>query len=54
MTKTIKAITVDDEIWNSAKAQAKKENRGMSNFIETVLIKYLEEVKEQITENPGE
>jgi hypothetical protein len=51
MTKTIKSITVDDEIWEKAKIQADKENRTLSNFIATILKSYLEE-KEK--ENPGE
>lgn len=51
MTKTIKSITVDDEIWDAAKVQAEKENRTLSNFIETILKNYLEEKKK---EKPGE
>jgi DNA-directed RNA polymerase subunit L len=47
MTKTIKSITVDDEIWNAAKIQAEKENRTLSNFIATILKRYLEEQKEK-------
>jgi len=43
MTKTVKAITVTDEVWGRIKKQAKKENRNISNFIETVLMKYLEQ-----------
>lgn len=46
MTKTIKSITVDDEIWEKAKIQADKENRTLSNFIATILKTYLE-VKEK-------
>lgn len=52
MTKTARGITIDDEIWEAAKNQAEKENRTLSNFIETILKKYLEELKE--TEKPGE
>ena len=52
MTKTIKSITVDDEIWEAAKIQAHKENRSLSNFIATVLKLYLEE--KEATKNPGE
>lgn len=51
MTKTIKSITVDDEIWEKAKIQADKENRTLSNFIATILKKYLEQIE---TEKPGE
>jgi len=52
MTKTARGITIDDEIWEAAKLQAAKENRTLSNFLETILKLYLEEKKE--TENPGE
>ncbi|HZK97524.1 MAG TPA: hypothetical protein VFC67_25205 [Prolixibacteraceae bacterium] len=52
MTKTIKSITVDDEIWEAAKIQAQKENRTLSNFISTILKLYLEE--KQSIKNPGE
>jgi len=37
---------------NRIKEVAKKENRPISNFIETVLIKYLEEIKE--AKNPAD
>ncbi len=52
MTKTARGITIDDDLWESAKKQAATENRTLSNFIETILRKYLEEQKE--TEKPGE
>jgi len=51
MTKTIKSITVDDDIWEKAKIQAEKENRTLSNFIATILKTYLDK-KEK--ENPAE
>jgi predicted CopG family antitoxin len=47
MTKTARGITIDDDLWESAKIQAEKENRTLSNFIETILRKYLEEQKEK-------
>ena len=43
MTKAAKTITVDETVWEKVKAQAKKENRPISNFIETVLIQYFAE-----------
>lgn len=52
MTKTARGITIDDEIWEGAKIQAAKENRTLSNFLETILRLYLE--KKQEAENPGE
>lgn len=51
MTKTARGITINDEIWEAAKKQAEKENRTLSNFIETILKNYLEEQKE--TGKPG-
>jgi hypothetical protein len=47
MTKTIKSITINDELWEAAKIQADKENRTLSNFIETILKAYLEKTKEK-------
>lgn len=45
MTKKGRTITMDEEIWNKAVNEAKKENRPISNFIETVLLRYFEEEK---------
>jgi len=50
MTKDVTTIRIDTKIMDRVKEEAKKENRPISNFIETVLIKYLEEQKEK--ENP--
>jgi predicted CopG family antitoxin len=47
MTKTAKTITVDDKIWEKVKQHAKDENRPLSNFIETILIKYFKEKEEK-------
>lgn len=52
MTKTARGITIDDEIWEAAKVQAEKENRTLSNFLETILRLYLDEKKEK--EKPAE
>lgn len=49
MTKTARGITIDDEIWERIKEQAKKENRPISNFIETIIIKHFEEIEQQKT-----
>jgi hypothetical protein len=37
---------------DEVKEQAKKEHRPINNFIEVVLIRYLEEIKKK--ENPGD
>ncbi len=50
MTKTARGITIDDDLWEKIKKLAKKENRPISNFIETVLIKHIEDTKQ--TEKP--
>jgi predicted CopG family antitoxin len=49
MTKTARGITIDDEVWNQIKTEAKKENRPISNYVETVLIKHLKEIEKQKT-----
>ena len=54
MVKEATSLKLDKEVFEKAKAQAKNENRTMANFIETLLIKYLEEVKKQAKEIPGE
>ena len=43
MTRTARGITIDDTLWNKIKELAKKENRPMSNYIETVLLKHVQE-----------
>lgn len=50
MPKTARGITIDDDVWKEVKKQAEKENRPISNFVETVLKNYLAQ-KEK--ENPG-
>jgi len=52
MTKDVTTIRIDSNVMNRIKEVAKKENRPISNFIETVLIKYLEEIKE--AKNPAD
>ena len=51
MTKTARGITIDDTIWERVKAQAIKEHRPVSNLVEFVLIKYLEDLEKK---KPGE
>jgi hypothetical protein len=51
MVKEATSLKIEKEVLDKVRIQAKKENRPISNFIETVLIKYLKEVKEK--ENPG-
>ena len=52
MVKEATSLKIDKEVLEKVKIQAKKENRPMSNFIETVLIKYLEEQENK--EKPAE
>jgi len=54
MVKEATSLKLDKEVFEKAKIQAKKENRTMANFIETLLIKYLEDIEKQETEKPGE
>lgn len=50
MGKTARGITIEDSVWKKIKEAAIKENRPISNLIETILIKYLKEIEK---ENPG-
>ena len=52
MGKTPFSLKLDSDLMEIVKVQAKKEHRPVNNFIEAVLIKYLDEVK--VKENPGE
>jgi LDH2 family malate/lactate/ureidoglycolate dehydrogenase len=44
MTKTARGITIDNELWGKIQEQSKKENRPISNFIETILRQFFEEL----------
>ena len=50
MTKTARGITIDDHVWERVKKLAQIENRPISNFVETILRKYFEEIDK--TKNP--
>lgn len=55
MGKTPFSLKLDDDLATQVKEQAKKEHRPVNNFIEVVLLRYLEEIKkEESTKNPGE
>jgi len=45
MTKDATSLKLEPEIMKKVREYAKKENRSMNNFIETVLIKYFEEAE---------
>jgi hypothetical protein len=47
MTKEASSIKLEKEIMDKAREQAKKENRSLNNFIETILIKYFKEKEEK-------
>ena len=51
MVKEATSLKLEKEVMIKAKEQAKKENRPLSNFIETVLIRYFEEIEKK--ENPA-
>jgi len=51
MVKVATSIKIEEDVLEKIKKEAKGENRPISNFIETVLIKYLEEKQK---ENPTE
>lgn len=52
MVKEATSLKLEKEVMDRVKIEAKKENRPLSNFIETVLIRYFEEIDKK--ENPGE
>ena len=54
MTKEATSLKIEKPIMERIKLQALKENRSIGNFIETILIKYFEEIDKQRTKNPGE
>ena len=55
MGKTPFSLKLDDDLAIAVKEQAKKEHRPVNNFIEVVLLKYLEEIRiQESTKNPGE
>lgn len=55
MSKTPFSLKLEADLMESVKRQALKEHRPVNNFIEVVLIKYLEDVKNQEEkENPAE
>jgi len=51
MTKKARGITINDELWERAKVQAEKENRTLSNFVETIIKLYLEEKEKEKPES---
>ena len=52
MVKEATSLKLDKEVFEQVKDHAKKENRTMANFIETVLIKYMKEQEE--TKKPAD
>lgn len=54
MVKESTSLKLEKEVLERVKIEAKKDNRPVSNYIETVLIQHFEEIdKEQSTKNPG-
>lgn len=52
MVKEATSLKLEKDLMEKVKAEAKKENRPISNYIETVLIKHFEEIEEK--KNPIE
>lgn len=42
-TKSSRTVTISDELWERIKEFAAKENRTVSNYVETILLKHFEE-----------
>lgn len=47
MTKEVTSIRIDEDVMEKVKAAAKSQNRPISNFIETILIKYFEDEEKE-------
>lgn len=47
MVKEATSLKLDKELFEKVKERAKKENRTMANFIETVLLNYLQELEQK-------
>lgn len=54
MTKEAMSLKLDSPVMQKVKEQSKKENRSANNFIETVLIKYFDDLDEKEQKKPGE
>lgn len=51
MVKEATSLKLEKEVLEKVKVEAKKDNRPISNYIETVLIKHFEEIESK--EKPG-
>jgi|GEM_PF-1777505 len=55
MVKEATSLKMDKPIMDRLRLEAKKQNRSINNYMETVLIKHFEELdKEQKIKKPGE
>lgn len=56
MVKESTSLKLEKSVLERVKIEAKKENRPMSNYIETILIHHFAELdaKQLLTKNPGE
>ena len=54
MAKVPFSLKIEDKILKEIRLQAEKEHRPVNNFIEVVLIKYLEGIGKEKQKNPGE
>jgi hypothetical protein len=53
MVKEATSLKLEKEVLDKAKDYAKRENRSVNNFIETVLIKYFEQVEKNEQKSPA-
>lgn len=54
MTKAAFSLKLDEKIMERVRKQAQIEHRAVNNFIETVLIKYLDAIENEQQKTPGE
>ena len=56
MVKEATSIKMEKPVMDRIRSEAKKQNRSINNYIETVLIQHFEDLdkQEETTKNPGE
>lgn len=54
MVKEATSLKLEKAIMERVKAESKKENRPISNYIETVLMKHFEKIDQEEKEKPAE
>jgi hypothetical protein len=53
MTKEVTSLRIDENVMERIRQEAKRDNRGISNYIETVLLRHIENIDLK-KENPDD